>query len=176
MKTKEYAVGVRTILGNLPFKAIVEVIEVLEKVRAEGRRIFIMGNGGSGSTASHIAGDLMKGCHMDAMCLNDNMATLTAWANDESYDDIFAEQLDDFVQADDVVIVLSASGNSRNILRAIRMAGSIPALTVALTGFDGGQVKDLADISVIVPSENMQQIEDAHLMIGHMITTALREE
>lgn len=139
-----------------------------------------MGNGGSGSTASHIAGDLMKGCNMGksvVMCLSDNMATFSAWANDISYSRVFSEQLFKIAAKDDLVIVISASGCSANVVGAVWAARRIGAISIALIGaeYGGGPAGQEADHIIMVPSDNTQQIEDCHLIIGHMIALALRE-
>ena len=109
------------------------------------------------------------------MSLTDNLPLITAWANDTQYEDIFAEQLAHFVSSGDLVIGISGSGKSKNVLNAIKLAKECGALTVGLTGFDGGEMKDMVDYCLIVPSTNMQQIEDCHLIITHLIFSLLRD-
>lgn len=156
--------------------------EVLLDARARGAMIFLMGNGGSASTASHFASDLAKGTISEgaprfrAVSLADNIPQILAWANDASYEDIFVEQLKNLMRPGDVVIGISGSGNSPNVLRAVAYAKARGAVTIGLTGFEGGKLAGLADFAYIVPLHYMQQIEDIHLLIEHMITSTIREE
>ena len=165
---------------DMPIKAA-EISSLLATARRSKKRIYIMGNGGSSSTAAHMTSDLNKGANRDdtprfrAMALSDNTPLLTAWANDSSYEDIFLEQLRDVLEPGDIVIGISGSGNSPNVLRAIDYANSVGATSIGLTGFDGGELAKIANISYVVPSECMQQIEDIHLIIEHMITMNLRD-
>jgi len=137
--------------------------------------IFVMGNGGSGATASHLACDINKGCCLDLdkkfkmICLNDNIPTLLALANDISYDVVFEEQLKNFFNPGDVVIGISGSGNSENVLRAIRYAAVNGGRTLGWCGFGGGKLAKLVDLAFIVESNDMQQVEDAHIIIAHML-------
>jgi D-sedoheptulose 7-phosphate isomerase len=138
--------------------------------------LFLFGNGGSASLASHLACDLGKGtayCNggkrFRVLALTDNLPTLTAWANDASYEDIFSEQLRNFVQPNDVAFAISGSGSSKNVLKALQVAREARATTLGISGFQGGEMKSLCDICVIVPSNNMQIIEDLHLAMAHSI-------
>ena len=166
-------------LSKDKFKAIADAL--LAAYRA-GRHVFVMGNGGSAATASHMACDLAKGTVMPGkkrfkvICLSDSIPLITAWANDTSYDSIFSEQLDNLVSAGDVVIGISGSGNSPNVLNALKLARARKAKTVGLTGFSGGRMKDLCDICLIVPSDSMQRIEDAHLIIEHALYSYIKEK
>ncbi|MBM3309823.1 MAG: SIS domain-containing protein [Candidatus Altiarchaeales archaeon] len=159
-----------------------EIAEALLQARRRGSQVFIMGNGGSASTASHMACDLGKGCNVEgkkrfrAISLSDNIPLMTAWGNDTSYDNIFSEQLENHVQEGDLVIGISGSGNSPNVLNALKLARKKKAKTIGLTGFKGGKMKDLCDICLIVPSDNMQRIEDAHLIIEHALSLYLKEK
>jgi len=174
-----YLRDVSEVLLQLPHDRIADVIAVLEQARAEGRRIFVFGNGGSAATASHFACDLGKGTVQESqprfkvMALNDNIPLLTAYANDFGYETVFAEPLASLSEPGDVAIGISASGNSANVLRAMDVARERELVTVGLTGFQGGRLKDKVDICIIVPSDSMQQIEDAHLVILHAIFLAL---
>ena len=174
-----YLRDVSEVLLQLPHDRIADVIAVLEQARAEGRRIFLFGNGGSAATASHIAVDLIKGTarpgrpRLKVMALNDGIPTLTAYANDYGYETVFAGPLEALAEPGDVAIAISGSGNSPNVLRAMDVARERELVTVGLTGFQGGKLKGKVDICVIVPSESMQQIEDAHLVILHAIFLAL---
>ncbi len=169
-------------LARLPLKEVERLIDLLITANAEGRTIFVFGNGGSAATASHLACDLAKGTillgarRFRVVSLTDNVPLITAWANDTAYENIFAEQLDALLSPGDVVIGISGSGNSENVLRAIRLANERGATTVGLAGFNGGQLKNLVDVCVHVPHFSMEQVEDAHLILEHMICTALRAE
>jgi D-sedoheptulose 7-phosphate isomerase len=147
----------------------------LQEARAQGQRIFVCGNGGSSANASHFVNDMVKSTVKPGMprfkliCLSDNVPTLTAYANDESYEVIFAEPLSALAEPGDVMIALSGSGNSRNVLRAMDVAQAMGLVRVSLTGFDGGALKDHSDVCVVVPSDSIQVIEDARLVILHAV-------
>ncbi|MBI3038561.1 SIS domain-containing protein [bacterium] len=135
--------------------------------------IFVFGNGGSGSTASHFVCDMNKGAsygkakRFKVVCLNDNIPTILAYANDVSYDDVFVEQLKNFLKKDDLVIGISGSGNSNNVLKAIRFANDHEGKTFGICGFGGGKLKDLAQNSFVVQSKDMQKVEDMHIILIH---------
>ena len=173
-----YASQLASIISSLPSERIAELTDIIEQAHKNGRFIFLFGNGGSAAAASHLAVDLAKGIEcqprMKALSLTDNVPQITAWANDTAYGNIFAEQLRNFIGPGDVAIGISASGNSENVLRAVELANSVGAITIGLTGYEGGKLKSLAKHCLIVASNNMQQIEDAHLVICHQIFTALR--
>ncbi|MCL0060404.1 SIS domain-containing protein [Dehalococcoidia bacterium] len=177
---ENYLSEVSATLDKLPVGVIAQVIEVLEEARIKGRRVYIFGNGGSAATASHFAADLSKGAigkgkpRIKAFALTDNVSLLTAWANDTIYENVFAEQLENLLEPGDIVIGVSGSGNSPNVLNGIKVAKTKGATTIGFIGFDGGKLKDLVDISIIVPSHNMEQVEDTHLIVGHVVTTCLR--
>jgi D-sedoheptulose 7-phosphate isomerase len=152
-----------------------EAARWLAQARDEGRHIFVCGNGGSASTASHFACDIVKGASYQRdkrfriMALTDSLPTLTAYSNDVSYDCVFTEQLRNFAQTGDVVMAISGSGNSPNVLSAVEFANSAGCKTIALTGRDGGKLGRLAQLNIQVPVQHMGRIEDAHLIICHMI-------
>ena len=152
-----------------------EAIDILRRARDEKRHIFVCGNGGSASTASHFACDMVKGASFGResrfriMALTDSLPTITAYSNDVSYDCVFAEQLKNFAQPSDVVIAISGSGNSPNVLRAIEYAGSIGCRTIALTGRDGGKLGPLAELNLQASVPHMGRIEDVHMIVMHMI-------
>ena len=152
-----------------------EAIEELRRARRENRHIFVCGNGGSASTASHFACDMVKGASFGResrfriMALTDSLPTITAYSNDVSYDCVFVEQLKNFAQPGDVVIAISGSGNSPNVLRAIEYAKSIGCKTIAMTGRDGGKLGPLADINIQATHAHMGRIEDIHMIVAHMI-------
>jgi D-sedoheptulose 7-phosphate isomerase len=152
-----------------------EAIDILRRARDEKRHIFVCGNGGSASTASHFVCDMVKGASFGResrfriMALTDSLPTITAYSNDVSYDCVFAEQLKNFAQPGDVVIAISGSGNSPNVLRAIEYAGSIGCRTIALTGRDGGKLGPLAELNLQASIPHMGRIEDVHMIVMHMI-------
>ena len=176
----QYLFQVATLLTECSIERIMNVLDLLIWARERGKTIFTFGNGGSAAAASHLTCDLSKGTiggsskRFKVICLADNVPLMTAWANDESYDDIFVEQLAPLLDVDDVVFAISGSGNSPNVLRAIDLGNRRKGHTVGLTGFDGGLLARLAEISITVPSDNMQQIEDVHMVIIHLLTSYLR--
>jgi D-sedoheptulose 7-phosphate isomerase len=176
----DYTTNLRDVLGRLPFDDVVRSIDEILDAAERGGMIFILGNGGSAATASHFACDLGKGAQRPdrrpfrVVALTDNVPLITAWGNDTSYDRIFVEQLRPLVRAGDLVIGISGSGNSPNVLAAMRLAREAGARTVGWTGFHGGQLKDQVDVCVIAPSDSMEQIEDVHLVLEHAVCTALR--
>lgn len=175
-----YLSEMRGTLSKLPIDEIERVVDLLRQARTQRKRVFLFGNGGSAATASHLACDLGKGTNahgnprLRAVALTDNVPLISAWANDSSYDDIFAQQLQEQVEAGDIAIGISGSGKSRNVLNAIKVARSAGAITVGLTGFDGGDLKGLVDHCIIVPDNSMDQIEDIHLLLGHVMASCLR--
>jgi D-sedoheptulose 7-phosphate isomerase len=178
---QNYLNDLSKVLENLPLEPLEKILTELKKVRLEGRTIFVFGNGGSASTASHMVCDLGKNTRQPdlpgvrVIGLNDNIPTMTAFANDEGYERVFSEPLRALVREGDLVIAISGSGNSLNVLEGIRTAQNAGALTVGLTGFEGGKLIDLVDICLVVPSDSMERIEDLHLVINHMLTVGLRE-
>jgi len=168
------------VLQSLPSDEIARAIDILARARMEGRQVFIMGNGGSAATASHFACDLGKGTiepgkpRFRVIALTDNMPLFSALANDWGYERVFVEQLDSLAQPGDVAIGISASGNSENVLRAMDLARERGLTTIGLTGFDGGQLRDKVEVCLLVDCQVMEQIEDAHLVLAHLICTALR--
>lgn len=157
-------------------------IQTLLDARDQGKQIFVMGNGGSAATASHMVCDFNKGLVAEAkprfkfICLNDNIATLMAYANDVSYDDVFIEQLKNFMQPGDLVIGISGSGNSTNVIKAIEWANENGGKTFSLLGYSGGKLKKLSQKCVHVDIPNMQIVEDIHVVLNHMIMYIVREK
>ncbi len=178
---ERYLNEVTEMVRSLPRREIWRVVEAVRDAREQEQQVFLLGNGGSAATASHMACDLAKTSIMPdvkrirAIALTDNVPLMTAWANDASYEDVFAEQLANLVQSGDLVIAMSGSGNSPNVLRAVEMARSAGARTVGFTGQPGGKLKGMVDISVVVPSRRIEQAEDAHLILDHLVSVALRE-
>lgn len=177
----KYVQEIKDTLDRLPWEAIEQTIAVLQEARLSDRQVFIMGNGGSAATASHFACDLGKGTLMPGrprfrvIALTDNMPLFSALANDFGYERVFVEQLASLVQPSDVVIGVSGSGNSPNVLNAMMLARQVGATTIGMTGFDGGQLKSLVDVCIRVPNYCMEQVEDLHLMLEHLISTELRQ-
>ncbi|KAF6245791.1 SIS domain-containing protein [Nitrosopumilus sp. b2] len=157
------------------------VVEKLLAARKSDSLVITMGNGGSASTASHFTADLLKTTiiknekRFRALCLTDNVPVLTAWTNDTSYNELFEEQLRNFVQKDDVVIAFSGSGTSRNVVKALEFAKKSGAYLIGFTGMSGGDFTQICDICIKIPSANMLTIESFHLMMCHVITSCIRQ-
>src|SRR5579863_813273 len=180
LHAKQYFDELQRVVAGLPHNSINQIAETLLKAYESQRSLYLFGNGGSASLASHFACDLGKGtayCNggkrFRVLALTDNVPTLTAWANDSNYDDVFSEQLKCFAQPRDVVFAISGSGNSKNVLNALRAARELGASTVGISGFKGGEMKPLCDTCIVVPSDDMQIIEDLHLAITHSIYRAI---
>ena len=180
--THSYLEELSATIRQLGLPPIDRLVQVLLQAYDSGRTIFLFGNGGSASLASHMACDLGKGTipqagkRLRAVALTDNVALITAWANDTRYERIFAEQLENLLHPADVAFAISASGNSPNILAALSFARQAGAVTAGITGFQGGQMKSLCDACVVVPSDDMQIIEDLHVSIAHCVFRGLRHE
>ena len=176
---KDYISQEQSVLSKLDIPEISIAIDVLLKAIQNGKSIYCFGNGGSASTASHFANDFNKilnatvGNKFNFICLNDNIATIMAIANDISYDDVFKFQLKDKLKPDDVIIALSGSGESINVIKAVSYAKKQNAIVIGLTGFDGGLLNQLADVHLHVPIDNMQITEDIHLMFNHLLISIL---
>ena len=181
-----YLDELKTLLDKLPLAQVRRAAEVLFRAYETDRTLFVFGNGGSAALASHMASDLGKATHvpgpaslqgvkrLKVLALTDNVPLLTAWANDSSYENAFAGQMENFIQAGDVALAISGSGNSPNVLRALELARRAGATTIGLAGCGGGRMKALLDCPIVVPSHNMQQVEDAHLVLAHMIFLDLK--
>ena len=171
-------------IPQLPYSSIQQIISTILRAFEEDRTIFVFGNGGSAATASHVMCDLNKGTiarnngarRLRVMSFTDNVPSLTAWANDAGYEHVFSEQLRNFVQPGDVAFAISGSGNSPNILEALRTARELGAVTVGMAGNHGGKMKALCDVCAVVPSDNIQVVEDLHHAIAHSILTAVRHK
>ena len=162
-------------VDGLPRDRLATLGEMLYRAYQNEKQVFTLGNGGSASTAGHMAADIAKNTispHMRrfrALSLNDNTAMLTALANDLGYENVFSEQLQNLIRPGDLLIAISASGNSTNVLNAIRYAREQSAEVAGLLGFDGGEAAALVDVAIVVPSDHYGVIEDAHLIINHII-------
>jgi len=182
----EYLDDISSLVLKIPSASIQQLaMTILEAYRGE-KRVFIFGNGGGSATSVHFACDLAKGTvtegkpRMKVISLAENVPLITAWANDTDYTNTFGEQLKNLVEEGDVVIGLSGSGMSPNVINAFKVARDFGALPVLLSGFSGGIAVQHSDMSIVVPSEDMQQIEDVHLILCHiifrMVRNAIRED
>ena len=177
---KMYTSQITEVLSALPEDKFIEINNVLQDARETGKQIFVVGNGGSAAAASHMVCDFGKNTReagkkrIRAICLNDNIPSVMAYANDEGYDVIFSEQLLALGRTGDILIAISGSGNSGNILKAIETARQMSIKVIGLTGFKGGKMKELTDICLVVPSDSMEMIEDIHLIINHILAGLLR--
>ena len=178
--SKSYIDYLSTVLNNISLKDIEEFVEVLLEARERESSIFFIGNGGSAATASHFANDIGIGTRtyekpFRAISLCDNQAVITAIANDDGYKKIFSQQLQVLLKKQDVVVAISASGNSPNLLEAIDTAKKMNTITVGISAFDGGKMKEMVDISVHVPTEKGEYgpAEDAHMVLDHLISNYL---
>jgi len=169
-------------LKNKSYDTINEIHEILINARENGNKIYLMGNGGSASTATHFTSDLLKTSltkntkRFRAFSLSDNIPVILAWANDSSYDNVFVGQLENFLEQNDVVIGISGSGNSPNVIKAIEYANTINAKTISLTGKSGGKMAKIAKVNLTVPNNDMLTIESIHLLICHLLTTLIRSK
>lgn len=177
---KAYLAALRKVLGRLPLAELDKIAAAVEAAYAAGRQIFIIGNGGSAATASHMMNDLSK-CtlghkgdgpwkRLRVLALTDNVSLMTAWANDTSYKRVFGEPLKNLARRGDVLIAISASGNSPNILAAVRVARRMGLTVLGLGGFGGGQLRRLCDVCFVVPASDYGPVEDVHLMLDHILT------
>lgn len=172
---RQYIEMEKKVLDSINSEQVNEVMNVLENARLTGKRIFICGNGGSASTASHMECDFNKGISYDQTikydieCLSDNVPMMMAIANDIGYEDIFVVPLKNKLKSDDIVIGISGSGNSENVVRAFEYANNLGATTIAFTGYSGGKLKEISKYNVHVNIDNMQIIEDIHLVLNHMM-------
>jgi D-sedoheptulose 7-phosphate isomerase len=179
---RKYFRELNDLVPQLPYGAIAGIAAAFLDAFAEQRTVYVFGNGGSASCASHMMCDMTKGASSlsagqrpRVMALTDNISVISAWANDFGYERIFSEQLKTFVKPRDVAFAISTSGDSPNVLLALETAREYGALTVGLAGCRGGQMKALCDVCAVVPSENVQVIEDLHHAMMHSIFTAVRE-
>lgn len=170
------------LMGRIPQEPLVKMLQVLEDAHAQRRRVFIVGNGGSASTASHMANDFVKGsCKyggtpLRAISLTDCVPLMTAIANDEAYSEIFSGQLEPLAEKGDVLIAITGSGNSPNVVRALETAKKAGLTTIGLLGMGGGKCAALTDVTLIVPSQEYGPIEDVHLMVNHLVTSYFQQK
>lgn len=181
-----YVNELKSVFEKLPLAEVKQATDILFHAYQNDRTVVLFGNGGSAALASHLATDLAKGTHYPgpphmrsvrrfrAVSLTDNVSMLTAWSNDLDYENVFAGQMESSLRARDVAFGISSSGRSRNVLRALELARRSGAITIGFTGCGGGKMKDLLDCAVIVPSDHPQQVEDAHLVLAHLLFLDLR--
>ena len=177
--TEGYVSQLTSLLTQLDVSSFARIVQLLDRARTEGRKIFLCGNGGSAATASHIAEDLALGPGKKGhrafrtISLTDNVANITAIGNDDGYEQVFVRQLENLFDKGDLVIGISASGNSPNVIRALEYANKNGGISVGLTGFDGGMMKKICQYSLHVPTlpGEYEPVEDAHLVAGHILAS-----
>jgi D-sedoheptulose 7-phosphate isomerase len=183
---KDYIKGLKDVLDRIPLGPVDEIVQAIELAQNERRQIFVIGNGGSAATASHMMNDLCKGTlghkgdapwpRLRVIALTDNVSLMTAWANDSDYTRVFSEPLKNLAQRGDLLIAISASGNSPNIIAAVEAAKQIGVKVIGLAGFGGGKLAKLAEIYFTVPSDGYGPVEDVHMILDHIITGYLYEK
>ena len=183
---KDYLTGLKAVLDRLPLAVLEKLFTVIEEAHAAGKQIFVIGNGGSAATASHMMNDLNKGTlghkgdapwkRFKVIALTDNVSLMTAWANDTDYNTVFSEPLKNLANRGDVLIAISASGNSPNIITAVEVAKQLGVKVLGLGGFTGGKLAQLADVCVVVPSNDYGPVEDVHMIIDHILVGYLYEK
>ncbi len=177
----DYFATLKTLLDATNVSQIEQIVSLLFETFQTGKRLVLCGNGGSGSTTSHLVCDLAKNIFMDSgkvfevIALTDSPAMITAWANDTDFTNIFAGQARTWLREGDVLIALSGSGNSANVLKAVEVANEVGAFSIGFCGYGGGKLADFAKMSIVVDRRNMQQVEDLHMIFGHVIFSALRD-
>jgi D-sedoheptulose 7-phosphate isomerase len=177
----EYIKYTREVLLKISIKEVECFIKAILRARERNSTIYFIGNGGSASTASHFVNDMAIGTRswdkpFNAISLCDNQAVLSAIANDDGYDHVFSQQLNVYLKKDDVVVIISASGNSKNLINAVNIAKDKKAETIAITSFDGGELKKIVDMSIHVPTEfgEYGPAEDGHIIINHLVGAFLK--
>ena len=173
-----YASSLVETIGNLPMSQIEEFWHLVENARNSGATVHFIGNGGSAGTPSHSAGDWSKELSLRTISHSDNTSSLTAWANDTDYENVFVGQLSTFIRTGDVVVGFSGSGNSQNVINGIEFSIENGCKTVAITGnysgLGGGRLAKIADLCILVPSQSMERIEDIQLVINHIVKEAVK--
>jgi D-sedoheptulose 7-phosphate isomerase len=178
----DYLTGLKGLINQIPEDGVEGLALALEEAWTQNRRVLVMGNGGSSSTASHIVNDLQKCIQMECgralkvMCLSDCTPLIMAWANDTEYANIFAPQVECWAEPGDLVIAISGSGNSPNVLNGVAVARTKGVRVFGLIGYAGGKLAGMCDECIVVRSDNMQQIEDIHMVILHLVFSLLRDK
>lgn len=175
-----YSTDIHSTLERMPWQDVDAFVQALVSTWHSGHTLIVVGNGGSAATASHMAADLSKNTaqpdlpRLRAVALNDNMAAFSAYANDVGYEYVFAEQLQMIANEGDLLVAISTSGNSPNVLRAVESAKALNVRTVGLCGYAGGRLAGLVDIPIVAPNFSVEQIEDLHMIVSHMVTVCVR--
>lgn len=178
---KQYCSELIATINNLTSKDLNTIVNILWDAYKENKKIYVIGNGGSAATASHYVCDFAKGTavpgekRLKIMSLTDNVAHMTAISNDISYNEVFKEQLENLLEPGDILICISASGNSPNLVQAVNYANSINVTTIGILGFNGGRVKELTTTNIVVDNFNYGQVEDIHLILGHVLSQYFRK-
>jgi D-sedoheptulose 7-phosphate isomerase len=183
---KDYLTDLKNVLDRLPLAELDKIVAAIESAHAAGRQIFVIGNGGSAATASHMMNDLNKGTlghkgdatwkRFKVIALTDNVSLMTAWANDTNFNTVFSEPLKNLANRGDVLIAISASGNSPNIIAAVEVAKQLGLTVLGLGGFTGGKLAQRADVCFVVPSSGYGPVEDVHMILDHILTGYLYEK
>jgi len=174
-----YLSDLKATIDRIPADDVEAAVKLVDRTRRARCVVYIAGNGGSAATASHFVNELTKSVEnpglprVRAYALTDNIPLFSAYANDQGYEHSFSEQIAGIIGAGDLLIAISASGQSPNILRAVDTARSAGAATIGITGFDGGRLKDMVDVCILVPSHNIRQVEDVHMALVHLIGSCL---
>ena len=183
---KGYLADLKQIFDRLPLEKLDPAAQLIEAAHAAGKQIFVIGNGGSAATASHMMNDLCKGTlghkgdapwkRFKVIALTDNVSLMTAWANDTDFNHIFSEPFKNLAQPGDLLVAISASGNSPNVIKTVEAAKEIGVRVIGLTGFGGGKLAKMADVAFIVPSDGYGPVEDIHMILDHILTGYLYEK
>jgi D-sedoheptulose 7-phosphate isomerase len=174
-----YIVQHNQVMSSLDVNELKTAIALIRERSFAGKKIAVCGNGGSALAASHYITDwnkmvnLKTGQQFNGVCLSDNMGLMTAYANDLSYDDVFSEQVKNLMSPEDLLITVSGSGNSENVVRATEVANSLGIATLTICGYDGGELRKISNYSVWIKSFDMQICEDAHVVFGHLVMKAI---
>lgn len=177
----DYFATLKALMDAVDTAQLAQIVDLLLETFHAGRRLVLCGNGGSGSTSSHLVCDFAKNIYLESgkpfevVALTDSPALLTAWGNDTEFANIFAGQARTWLREGDVLLAISGSGNSPNILRAAEVANEVGAITIGFCGYGGGKLAQLSQIAVVVDKRNMQQVEDLHMIFGHILFAAMRD-
>jgi D-sedoheptulose 7-phosphate isomerase len=178
---RDYLNTLKSLLDAVDEKQVEQVVNLLHECYLKNGRLVMCGNGGSGSTSSHLVCDFQKNIYLDGgkpfevVALTDSPALIMAWGNDTNFENIFAGQARTWLRKEDVLIAISGSGNSPNVLRAVEVAHEVGAISIGFCGYGGGKLAELAQIPVVIRKRNMQQVEDLHMILGHVVFSALRD-
>ncbi|GAB4468501.1 MAG: SIS domain-containing protein [Armatimonadaceae bacterium] len=177
----DYFSTLKALLDAVDPAQIEQVVDILHECYRKDRRLVMCGNGGSGSTSSHMVCDFQKNIYLDggkpfeAIALTDSPALIMAWGNDTNFENIFAGQARTWLREGDALIAISGSGNSANVLRAVEVANEVGAISIGFCGYGGGKLSEIAQVPIVIRKRNMQQVEDVHMILGHVVFSALRD-